>query len=287
MSTVRRAAALVAVIVLTGCSGSSSPESGEPRSVDRRPIRSYVALGDSFVAGPGIADVRNGSGFCFQSDHNWPSLLARSLDVGSFTDVSCIGAATRDILAERAIPGAVVRAQLAAVKKHTDLVTVGIGGNDGDLFTSLLSACTQQADVCGSFADDTAPAILKTTVPDVVDVLDRIRDEAPDATILLVGYLRVLPDSGTCSAIGIPADDVGRGSDAEQELDRALAEAARRAGVDFVSMRKASRGHDVCAGADAWVNGATADGHDGVAFHPRLAGMRAVAEHVLAAITES
>ncbi len=53
-----------------------------------------------------------------------------------------------------------------------------------------------------------------------------------------------------------------------------------RPGVPYVSMRRASRGHDACAGAQAWTNGADVKDDDGIAFHPRLAGMRAVARAV-------
>jgi lysophospholipase L1-like esterase len=293
MHRTRSVVAMLAVsagMLLTSCtSGGDTAATTTPTSTvtaassePEHPIGSYVAIGDSFTAGPGIPAVRDGSGFCLRSNHNWPSLLERALHAKSFIDMSCIGAVTHDLLAARAIPGAVVPAQLAAVKKDTDLVTVGIGGNDGGLFTSLLSACTEQRGACGSFAEDTAPAILDATVPHIADVLRVIRDKAPDATILLVGYLRILPESGTCETIGIPADDVSQGARVEQALDEALARAARQADVRYVSMRSVSRGHDACAGAEAWTNGGNASGDDGVAFHPRLAGMRAVARAVAA-----
>ena len=69
-------------------------------------------------------------------------------------------------------------------------------------------------------------------------------------------------------------------AEAEKALNAALADAAGEADVPFVSMRKASRGHDACAGAQAWTNGAEVKDDDGIAFHPRLAGMQAVARAV-------
>jgi lysophospholipase L1-like esterase len=297
MSSSRRIAGVAAVIavLLAGCSSSpgepsptrtattTTPAPTEPP--DLPAVRSYVAIGDSFTAGPGLADLRDGGAFCLRSDHNWPSLLARSLDPRSFVDVSCAGATTHDVSQDGAGPGGALP-QIDAVKPGTDLVTVGIGGNDGNLFASLISACTGGHDACEPFTRDSAPTILRQTVSNVAEVLDDVRAKAPKATVLLVGYLRIMPDSGSCPTIGISAGDAAAVAAAEGLLDRALADAARQADVPYVSMRKASRGHDACAGAQAWTNGGDVKGDDGIAFHPRLAGMKAVARAVEAELAD-
>lgn len=289
------AAAAVTAVLLAGC----SPAPGDPsptttatttptptsESAIAPPVRSYVAIGDSFTAGPGLAELRDDAAFCLRSDHNWPSLLARRLDPTSFADVSCAGATTHDVLQRGSGPGA-ARPQIDAVRPTTDLVTVGIGGNDGNLFASLISACTGGQEACGQFARGSAPAILQQSVSDIAAVLSDIRDRAPEATVLLVGYLRIMPDSGSCATIGIPDADAAAVSGAEELLDRTLADAAERAEVQYVSMRKASRGHDACAGTGAWTNGAAVRDDDGVAFHPRLAGMQAVARAVEAELAK-
>ena len=276
-------------VLLTGCSSSPSEPSptstaatttpAPSRAPDLPAVRSYVAIGDSFTAGPGLPDIRPDGAFCFRSDHNWPSLLARALRAPAFSDVSCAGATTGDVLRSGTGPGA-APPQLNAVRPGTGLVTVGIGGNDGNLFASLISACTSGHSACGQFSRTSAPAILRQTVSSIVAVLDDVRAKAPKATVLLVGYLRIMPESGSCAAIGIPAPDAAAVAGAEQALDQALADAARRADVPYVSMRKASRGHDACAGDQAWTNGGTVTDDDGIAFHPRLAGMQAVSEAV-------
>jgi lysophospholipase L1-like esterase len=281
--------AAVAAALLAGCtSGSAEPvpartaTTAAPTSTptpELPAVRSYVAMGDSFTAGPGLADLREGAAFCLRSDRNWPSLLARRLDPRSFADVSCAGATTHDVLHTGNGLGAELP-QIDAVKPDTDLVTVGIGGNDGNLFASLISACTGGRGACGPFSRDMTPTILDQTVPDVVDVLQDVRAKTPNATVLLVGYLRIMPDTGSCPTIGIPADDAAAVAAVEEALDQALAVAARQVDVRYVSMRKASRGHDACAGARAWTNGGEVTDDDGIAFHPRLVGMRAVARAV-------
>ncbi len=280
--------AVVIVAVLAGC--SSAPGEPTPAKTPTAPatstatpqppdVRSYVAIGDSFTAGPGLADLRDGAAFCLRSDHNWPSLVARSVDPKSFVDVSCAGATTHDVLQNGAgLAG--TRPQIDAVKPDTDLVTVGIGGNDGNLFASLISACTGGQGACEPFTRDSAPTILRQTVTDIAAVLADVRAKAPKATVLLVGYLRIMPDTGTCPAIGIPSGDAAAVAVAEKSLEQALSDAARRAEVPYVSMREASSGHDACAGAQAWTNGADVTDDDGIAFHPRLAGMQAIARAV-------
>lgn len=280
---VRTAAVVTMVALVAGCSSPSDdehrPTTPTPSATTAAPspstpaIGSYVAIGDSFTSGPGLARLQPNSGFCFRSEENWPSVLASRLAVPDVADVSCAGAVVDDVLGGRALPGGDVEAQIDAVERDTELVTVGIGGNDGGLFESLVSACTRRAGACRGFVDDTVPEVLQQTVPDVVRVIDGVRDRAPDATVLLVGYLRVLPDTGTCASVPVPAADAAEGSRAEEELDAALASAARQAGIDYVSMQAASRGHDACAGTQAWTNGATPTEGTGIAFHPRPAGM--------------
>src|SRR3954470_19340036 len=63
-------------------------------------IQRYVALGDSYTAGPVIpvqqsnADIPGG---CLQSDHNYPHLVAKELVAAQFADASCSGATTDDM----------------------------------------------------------------------------------------------------------------------------------------------------------------------------------------------
>ncbi len=81
--------------------------------------------------------------------------------------------ARRRMTSCRAAPdSAGTRPQIAAVRADTDLVTVGIGGNDGNLFASLISACTGGQGACEPFSRDSAPTILRQTVADIATVLD-------------------------------------------------------------------------------------------------------------------
>jgi lysophospholipase L1-like esterase len=279
--------ALSALLVLTaGCSaggGGSSADAGprptssastSPAPTASADASTYVALGDSYTAGPGIAPEQANAGLCGRSSGNWPTRLATSLDLG-LTDLSCSGATTADLSATLGS---------GTVPADAGLVTVSAGGNDGGLFLSLIRACTVSAQQCRSYVDDEAPAILERTTGDLVALLEKTGSTAPGARVVLVGYPRIMPTSGTCQAVGIAAGDVTSVVTAETALDAALAGAAEQAGVDYVSLREPSEGHDACAGDQAWTNGVSPAAGDGIVFHPNARGMAAVADVVAAAV---
>ncbi|KQX75452.1 MULTISPECIES: SGNH/GDSL hydrolase family protein [Aeromicrobium] len=276
--------ALSALLVLVaGCSAGGSSDAAGPSPATSSPTApvpssadasTYVALGDSYTAGPGIAPEQANAGLCGRSSANWPTRLAASLDL-TLTDLSCSGATTADLsttLGSGTVPA------------DAGLVTVSAGGNDGGLFLSLIQACTVSAQQCSSYVDDEAPAILERTTGDLVSLLEKAGTTAPGARVVLVGYPRIMPASGTCEAAGIVAGDVTSVVTAETALDAALARAAEQAGVAYVSLRGPSEGHDACAGDEAWTNGVSPKAGDGIVFHPTARGMTAVADLVAAAV---
>ena len=283
LSIGRAAVTAVATLALVaGCSGQgSSDDVGSsptpPASTTQAPSSegpsSYVALGDSFTAGPGIAPSQADAGFCQRSTRNWPTLAASALNL-DLVDLSCSGATTSDLSAT---------AGSGAVPEDAGLVTVSAGGNDGGLFLSLIRACTGGTRQCRDYVTDQTPSILRQTTDELSALLADVRTRAPRARVLLVGYPRIAPASGTCDALGIPADDVTSVLDAETALEAALRRAAERAEVDYVSLRGPSDGHDACAGAQAWTNGTAPRAGDGIVFHPNAAGMAGVAEIVASA----
>ena len=61
------------------------------------PPDNYVALGDSYTAGPLITPQDPAIPGCIRSDANYPNLVAPDLGLPAFRDVSCSGAQTRDM----------------------------------------------------------------------------------------------------------------------------------------------------------------------------------------------
>lgn len=259
-----------------------------PDAVDE--LIEYVALGDSYTAAPLVPDTDT-SNACFRSDANYPHLLAAKLPQNQLTDVSCSGADTGSLTGPQAIGGQTKPPQLDALTAETDLVTLGIGGNDFGLFGSMSLQCFRLADS----DPDGAPCRAANAGPDgdalldlvprieaaVGDAIDEIRDRAPDATIVVVGYPRLLPASGTCpDRVPLAAGDYPYVTRVNKALSDAVLAAADEAGVASVNVYAASRGHDVCSD-DPWVNGVQTDPDAALALHPFAAEQQAVADLIL------
>lgn len=296
----RLAGALAGALALTLSACGAEPEAAEevpvvsPDAVFDR----YVAIGDSFTSAPYVPNTDLAAG-CLRSDANYPSLLAADLEITSLVDVSCSGAETRDVRRqqslfgeERALP------QLRPLTADTDLVTVGLGGNDFGIFGQLARTCPVTgpdgevvggqgaggqgargfAATCGRI-DPSVADRLPQIEQRLVRVLREVSQRAPDATVVLVGYPRFLDiDGPTCPQLPVTREDA-RGLDAfSAALNDAMARAARRGGAEYADMYTPSAGHGVCAGEEAWVNGVNTDTQRALALHPVSRGQAAVAE---------
>ena len=293
MRIARLTTALAAVaLVASGCTSGGSPVAGPAAPLPAAPTGRYVALGDSFAAGP-LIPTTDLAGGCARSDHNYPSLVARALKVKTFVDVTCSGARTRDLTGvQNTFRDARIPPQLRRVTPDTTLVTLGIGGNDFDLFTTLVRTCTRlrasdpQGSPCARRLASSGldlESTLRTVSDRVAAGVRAIRERAPHAQVVLVGYLRLVPDSGTCVGLPLAAGDYAEGRRLSDGLDAALQRAARKSDATFVDMYAASRGHDICS-EDPWVNGSVSDRQKALAYHPLAAGMRADARAVVAAV---
>ena len=295
--------ALAGALLLGACSSADTVDSLD--DLDRRAedlaapaaaeIERYVALGDSFTAAPLVPTTDLADG-CFRSDSNYPALVAEQLDVTELVDVSCSGARTRDLTGRQAtVRDASVPPQLRAVDRDTDLVTLGIGGNDFDLVHTLVGTCSRlglddpTGSPCSDRLEDRGVDLLARTdhISDrVEDAVRRVQRRAPEAAVVLVGYLRLAPEDGRCRDLPFAPGDYEYGVRVSEALNDALEQAARRTGATFVDMHEHSEGHDVCAD-DPWVNGHRTVQGEALAYHPFAEGMEAVAEEVVEAVTGS
>lgn len=300
----RPLAGLLATLVLGACgSGSGGPGTVDPAEEVRRPAQGlldaapagfdrYVALGDSFTAAPLVPDTDLADG-CFRSDGNYPALVAERLAVEELVDVSCSGAATRDLEArQRTVRDATVPPQLRALSPDADLVTLGIGGNDLGVFHTLVTCSRlRHRDPAGSPCATSLAgrgvdlvARARAVGPRVERALGLVRRRAPGATVVLVGYPRLVPDEGHCRDLPFAAGDYDFAVRVSRTLNAALARAARRTDVGFVDLHRASAGHDICA-EQAWVNGRRTVRGVALAYHPVADGMEAAADEVVDLLT--
>lgn len=293
-STTRRRALAVALAAaalgVSACSGADGSaglaETEAPTFGDLPAEIDYVALGDSYSAGPLVTTVRSDPSGCVRSTDNYPAFLAGWLGVESYRDVTCSAADTSDLpRPQEVIGGTKVAPQLDALSEETDLVTLGIGGNDFGIFSSLVGCAPGDARAC-------PPGLQKRLLRDAARVEARVAravrqvsERAPEAEVYVVGYPQVLPAEEGCSAVPLPEAQLETAATVAQRLNDSLRAGAESAGASYVDLDEASEGHDVCAGPEAWINGPQMLPGVAAPFHPVLAGMRGVAEEVFGSIT--
>ena len=285
----RVATLVLSCVTLAACSaGGTTPGSDDPLPdpiVDTEVTSDvdYVALGDSFSAGPFIGTMRTDPTGCARSKDNYPAFLADWLDVKSYTDVTCSAATTQDLTAAMTMfDGGTAVPQLDAVTADTDLVTLGMGGNDFGIYDSLIRCQDGRLSPCPV---DGLESDAGEVAGNIRRAVREIRSRAPEADVYVVGYPDILPTEGTCGAIGVPADVLGPIADVVGLLNGSLRTGATAAGASYVDMEAVSEGHDMCAKGRAWVNGPRFRAGIAAPFHPKINGMRAVASTVYEQVT--
>ncbi|WP_369249746.1 SGNH/GDSL hydrolase family protein [Streptomyces sp. R41] len=263
----------------------------------------YVALGDSYTAGPKIPDRTGKPAGCDRSDHNYPALIARELEIKSadFRDVSCSGATIADLSAPQTTDNGVNPAQLSALSASTRLVTIGIGGNDIG-FGSLVENCVKQgalyvATGSGKYTGNDAPCRatyvsgdtdevrrrIQTAGERLADTLSKVEQRAPKARVYVVGYPSILPDKGEgCDDyMTLAPDDATFLNDKERQLNSVLRQRAGAAGAGYVDTYTPSAGRDACsASATRWVE-PLLPAAQAAPVHPNERGERGMADAVL------
>lgn len=302
-SLARRLGGISLGTLALACAVSSAvPAAGVPRSVageHRAGVRiDYVALGDSYSAGPLVPTQRPDPASCLRSYNNYPAYLAGYLSVTTYRDVTCSGARVRDLTHSQitVVPGRYnPPPQLDALSKATDVVTVGLGGNDFGLFSSVTSTCAAlgPGDPLGApcTAYFTNRRGVNTKYRDarriqkhVAGGLTRIHAAAPNAMVYVVGYPRLLPKSGTCATVGFATGDYPFARKVEFLLNRSLRRAAAADTATYIGTYHDSLGHDACAGTQAWINGQKVT-PTAAPYHPNQTGERGLGRTVFHHIT--
>lgn len=297
----------------------------KPQKVDE-----YVALGDSWSADVVLFDTHGTPDDtyapidCAQSHVNYPKLLAKELGITNFRDATCGSAKTDDFWAPQdGLPmGGTNPAQFDRLTPTTDLVTVGIGGNDAGVAGAAM-------DCMGPFpSNDTVPAGTIPTLPampgpgipllgneipmggckdkyapeggedqlakrinaaepKLVAALQEIHRRSPEARILMVDYLSAAPEHACYPLVPISEEDMVYLHATMLRLNAMVKRAAAAGGAQFVNTYTPSIGHDVCQLPHiryVEVAGPSINGPAaGVPAHPNSAGAAAQFREVLKA----
>jgi|SRR5271170_948896 len=250
----------------------------------------YVAMGSSFAAGPGIpvrapASPRAAG----RSSGNYAHLVAGALGL-DLRDVTYSGATTSDIL-EPSASGQ--PAQLDAVTPDTRLVTITAGGNDLGYLPRLTLASLPwplrvlprvKARVAGFGDPDATDERFAQLERSLATIGRRLRERAPACRVLFIDYLTILPPEGDDRGGPPPAQIVQWGRVIAARLAATTRAAAETTGCDYVAASAASAGHHAWS-ATPWTRRFHLSLRGGAPYHPDAAGMAAVTQLVLAALT--
>jgi lysophospholipase L1-like esterase len=254
----------------------------------------YVAIGDSYTAAPELVNqisVSTPTG-CDQSDANYPHIVAEHLKVESLTDMSCSGAFTKHLTSAQWTNEGTNQPQEKALSAQTKLVTIGLGGNDSKLLPLFFECAGKPHDAANpsfcvqkfrSGGQNKFVASVKSVRPDIDEMLDVVREKAPNAEAYVVGYPQITPDDGTDCPDEMPftARDLAYLDEGIVALNAELRSAAAKHKMFYVDTHKPSEGLGVCAPRDRrWIESVVPTA-PAFAMHPNPVGELGIAEAVL------
>ncbi len=236
----------------------------------------YVAMGDSYTSGPGIEPYApSAPPDCGQSERSYPYLVAHALGL-KLTDVSCGGAKTIDET-ESQFEGQ--PPQDEALSASTEIVTLGMGGNDRNLFGTLLEGCTildfyLKAEGSSPCKDQYGAVVTKDfeeDKPEQEAALRRIKELAPNAKVFVIGYPEII-DLPCANFPWYEKDTLWFRNKVQKVGNKLIKEGAKANGAIFVETFKQSEGHNACqAVGTRWIE-PLFNSLTGVAVHPNAMG---------------
>ncbi len=280
---------LVAVVAVLVARSETTPT--PPAVAGEPPPTGYVAMGDSYTAGPGIPTQIPAPPGCERSDRNYPRRVAAALGE-PLRDVSCSSAGTVHLSAPQPVAGGPNPPQLDALQRNTAVVTLGIGGNDIG-FGEIVQGCVAVLPFGSPCHDryvgpggDEISRRIAATAPRVSAALAEIHRRSPRARVFVVGYPSILPDRGfgCWPLLPFAFGDVSWLREKEKELNAMLASTAEAGGAVYVDTYGPSTGHSACVlPHDRWVE-PVVPMSAAAPVHPNARGMEGMARAVLAVV---
>lgn len=161
----------------------------------------YVALGDSYAAGPLIPNPLLPLG-CLKSSNNYAHLAAPGIGL-MLRDATCSGATTEDMTNPQEVdPEGPNPPQFDSLDAETTVVSLTIGGNDIG-FSDIALDCvtinpfsTPCKNKYNSGGKDQIAERIAATAPKVDAVLEGIAELSPSAEVFVVNYAAIFPETG-------------------------------------------------------------------------------------------
>lgn len=276
---------------------------------ERATSGAYVAMGDSYASGEGAENYLEGTDYdhrdewhresweddkhnrCHRSGNAYAETIGRQNQFdGGHQFVACSGA-RRDDLNQPNSSNDDENPQMDALSEDTSFVTVSIGGNDLG-FADVVRDCVENGEngydllgKCQAKHNERIAGRLKTLKDELIGQYRDIREKAPNARVVIVGYPELFVENPRDKyAKRLSAEDQVWMNEKAGELNQMLREVARDSGAEFIDPTDAFRGHGI-GSDDPWINSLTFKGPGASlvnpgSFHPNAAGHQALADLV-------
>jgi lysophospholipase L1-like esterase len=241
-------AALVLGASLSGSAAASAQVNSEV----------YVALGDSYSSGVGAGNYDSGSGNCLRSTRAYPQLWAAANSPSAFHFTACSGARTNDVIS----------GQLGPLNASTSLVTISVGGNDAGFADTMQTCVLQSTSACVARVQQANDYITNTLPARLDAVYTEIRNRAPQAHVVVLGYPRMYQLNGGCW-FGISEQARAAINSASDNLSLVTSKRAADHGFTYGDVRGAFTGHEICS-SNSWLHSLTWPITN--SYHPTAAG---------------
>jgi lysophospholipase L1-like esterase len=271
-----------------------------------KPPHSYVAMGDSYSSGEGLQPFfpdsdqhPNGADAdtCHRSTRAYSQLVHDSTSTTPLAHdgasevrfIACSGSTTENVVrGGTSNGGEIAQLNQNTLSTDTDLVTISIGGNDA-FFAKMITLCAQSdcmnpgTTVNGVPVTQFEAQTIDNLEPTLENVYWEIKNEAPNARVVVLGYPRLFGTGDCPSSVGalIAGDERVWFDQMADRLDSVITTAATTQGVTTLAQNVVDRftGHGLC-GSDSWLNplllfGSSGSGSstlDPGSFHPNEAG---------------
>lgn len=281
----RTLVSLTAVAALTLLPGSGAHADGE----------SYVALGDSFAAGP-LIPVQEEPYGCLRSTNNYPKMLAARLGL-ELDDATCSGAKTDHLSREQRVSPRPNPPQLDRLRHDTEIVSLQIGGNDigfSGIADTCIRAAFERRSCRSTYVDpvtgaDELQRRIDATAPKIAAALRAIATRSPDAEVLVLGYpgiFRVGPGPASCPDMAVGESDAQYLRGVQESLNAMIRAAAEGNDATYVDVYAPSAGRTACdLPVIRWVE-PIVPVHAAAPIHPNVNGMRGMADAVEAVLRD-
>lgn len=257
-------ALIATLLIVGGTEVLPAPSDRGAAAVEPAAPSGIAALGDSFIAGIGAGSSLVAEG-CRRSRMSYPRLLADRWRIP---------------LIDRSCPGATVletAAQSRGLSGSARVVLLQVGGNDMG-FVDVAGACFIASMATCRSAIASARSRLPAMRMRLAALARDLRARLPAATVVLLGYPRLLGEPLACTALLEPRR-TRLVNGLQRSLDRHLRLAARGSGVVFVDWPRRVDRHSLCSDDPWFVTFGSATRLDDL-LHPTAEATRAMAAHL-------